>query len=269
MPLHRIESPHPNAVESALLRGLEEQNNAMQTHVAWLSAELARVSADEQTAREVGFPALAQMSWAWSAMQTALLEVATTPGELGMVAAHEGANWTSNFFAAAGSILKNVTWTLAPVMSLQVDKRAASGVSTSISGFQLVSLSSASQFSETGALSRPLTASVDIEIKFPLTGYYSTSTLSQKTTTLQLISSIVGLAGLFSVFGIALFVIESLSTVRVWPCCDSRPPACRNCCRRRLLQKAGGVEQPQSQSAAETISAGQVVELTKVSDTPN
>lgn len=52
MPLHRIESPHPNAVESALLRGLEEQNNAMQTHVAWLSAELARVSADEQTARK-------------------------------------------------------------------------------------------------------------------------------------------------------------------------------------------------------------------------
>jgi hypothetical protein len=52
MPLHRIESPHPNAVESALLRGLEEQNNAMQTHVAWLSAELARVSADEQTVRE-------------------------------------------------------------------------------------------------------------------------------------------------------------------------------------------------------------------------
>jgi hypothetical protein len=52
MPPHRIESPHPNAVESALLRGLEEQNNALQTHVAWLSAELARVSADEQTARE-------------------------------------------------------------------------------------------------------------------------------------------------------------------------------------------------------------------------
>jgi chromosome segregation ATPase len=47
-----IESPHPNAVEAALLRGLEEQNNALQTHVAWLSKELSRVSADEVRSRD-------------------------------------------------------------------------------------------------------------------------------------------------------------------------------------------------------------------------
>lgn len=47
-----LESPRPNAVEAALLRGLEQQNNALQTHVAWLSAELARASADEASARE-------------------------------------------------------------------------------------------------------------------------------------------------------------------------------------------------------------------------
>lgn len=52
MPPFTIESGHPNAVETALLRGLEEQNDALQLHVAWLSSELARSTADEAAARE-------------------------------------------------------------------------------------------------------------------------------------------------------------------------------------------------------------------------
>lgn len=71
---------------------------------AALAAAAARVH-DEASAREIGFPALAAASWAWAAMETALLAITTTPGELGILAAHEGANWPSNFYAAAGPIL--------------------------------------------------------------------------------------------------------------------------------------------------------------------
>ena len=73
-----------------------------------LEAAAARV-VNESTAREIGFPALAAMTWAWEAMMTSLLEITTTPGQLGMIAAHEGMNWPSNFYAAAGPILPFLT----------------------------------------------------------------------------------------------------------------------------------------------------------------
>lgn len=73
-----------------------------------LEAAAAKV-VDEASAREIGFPALAAMSWAWEAMITALLAYTTTPGELGMLSAHEGGNWPSNFYAAAGNILPYLT----------------------------------------------------------------------------------------------------------------------------------------------------------------
>ncbi len=79
-------------------------------------AEAAAAVVDAETAREIGFPALAAMSWAWTAMMTALLGYATSPGQLGMVGAHEGMNWPSNFLTAAGSILR-YTSACAPVES--------------------------------------------------------------------------------------------------------------------------------------------------------
>ena len=68
-----------------------------------LQAAMPRV-VDEASAREFGFPALAALSWAWTAMLTALLEVTTTAGELGMLAAHEGSNGPSNFFSIAAPL---------------------------------------------------------------------------------------------------------------------------------------------------------------------
>ena len=76
---------------------------------ACLAAQRLAVAAgqvvDEASAREVGFPALAALTWAWTDMMTALLGYASTPGELGMVAAHEGGNWPSYFLSTAGPIL--------------------------------------------------------------------------------------------------------------------------------------------------------------------
>ncbi len=69
-----------------------------------LQAAAAKV-VDADTAREFGFPALAALSWAWENMMNLLLAATTTPGELGMLAAHEGMNWPSHFFPAAGPIL--------------------------------------------------------------------------------------------------------------------------------------------------------------------
>ena len=69
-----------------------------------LQAAAAKV-VDEATAREFGFPALAALSWAWENMMNLLLAITTTPGQLGMLAAHEGMNWPSHFFPAAEPIL--------------------------------------------------------------------------------------------------------------------------------------------------------------------
>jgi hypothetical protein len=74
------------------------------TAAAALATAAAAVH-DEASARAVGFPALAAMSWAYTQLLTLLLSYAQSPGELGMLAAHEGMNWPSNFLALAGPIL--------------------------------------------------------------------------------------------------------------------------------------------------------------------
>ena len=82
-------------------------HNAM----AWVSTAgqalqvAAALVTDEATAREYGFPALTQLTSAYTDMLTLLLQFTTTPGELGMIVAHEGMNWPSNFLPAAGPIL--------------------------------------------------------------------------------------------------------------------------------------------------------------------
>jgi hypothetical protein len=67
-------------------------------------AQAAALVHDEATAREFGFPALAGLSWAYTDMLTALLGFAQSPGELGMLAAHEGMNWPG-FFSLAAPVL--------------------------------------------------------------------------------------------------------------------------------------------------------------------
>jgi hypothetical protein len=52
-----------------------------------LQAAAARV-VDADSARQFGVPALAALTWAWEDMMTLLLAITTTPGEIGMLAAH-------------------------------------------------------------------------------------------------------------------------------------------------------------------------------------
>jgi hypothetical protein len=68
-------------------------------------AAAAALVHDAASAEQYGFPALAAMSWAYTSMLTALLAFAETPGELGMLVAHEGANWPSNFLPLAAPLL--------------------------------------------------------------------------------------------------------------------------------------------------------------------
>ena len=100
-----------NSERAARWLGLFEYHNLMaQASIAGAALQVAAAQVhDEATARAVGFPALAAMSWAWTALITSLLAITTTPGELGMLGAHEGANWPSNFLAAAGPILPYLT----------------------------------------------------------------------------------------------------------------------------------------------------------------
>lgn len=79
--------------------------------MAWVSTAAQNLAAaaalvhDEATVRQYGFPALTALSDAYTDMMTLLLSFASSPGELGMLVAHEGMNWPAYLLAAAGPIL--------------------------------------------------------------------------------------------------------------------------------------------------------------------
>lgn len=73
---------------------------------------------DVESAKKFGLPLAAAVRDAYARMITLLLETTTTPGTLGMIAAHEGANWPSVFGAAVAPLAKflppEVMQTLSP-----------------------------------------------------------------------------------------------------------------------------------------------------------
>jgi hypothetical protein len=61
----------------------------------------------------------------------------------------------------------------------------------------------------------PTTASVVASFSFPLDNFYAVNVLSEKQSLVALLSSIVGLAGIFSFFGNLLGLVDALSTMRL------------------------------------------------------
>lgn len=59
---------------------------------------------DKASATEIGVPMAEAVRDAYTEMMTLLLQFTTTPGELGMLAAHGGANWPSKFGAVVNAL---------------------------------------------------------------------------------------------------------------------------------------------------------------------
>lgn len=110
--------------------------------------------------------------------------------------------------AKADALLQTVSWTLATVFDY-ADNRVTM---QSHRGLQLISFSQTSTYAPPSASSselpsiQPLFASVAITIALPFQGYYSSTVLTEKISSLQLFSSIIGLAGLLGAFRFAHYI---------------------------------------------------------------
>ncbi len=106
---------------------------------------------------------------------------------------------SADSMATPTSLLSTAAWEVAPLLAIQQD----SFTGRVTRGYQLVAVSSSSTFTATPAALKPAEASVALHISLPIQPFYSSTTLSEKLSVLQLLSSIVGLTGIFSAFGLA------------------------------------------------------------------
>lgn len=115
----------------------------------------------------------------------------------------------SSSSAMPNALLKNVSWTLAPVLDF-LDDQIANSQSR---GFQLISLAQSATFSSPTMSLAPLASSVVVTLTLPLQGYYSNTVRTQKITDLQLFNSIVGLAALMGAFGLVHSILYKANRI--------------------------------------------------------
>ena len=96
------------------------------------------------------------------------------------------------------SFLTSLSWELAPLLSIQNDNFT----NQRTKGYQLVGLTSSSTFETSATLIKPAESTIQVNFKLTLQSFYSITTLSEKISKLQLLSSIIGLSGIFSAFGL-------------------------------------------------------------------
>ncbi len=75
-------------------------------------------------------------------------------------------------------------------------------------------VSSSSSFLPTPATLRPLEAAISLRVVLSLQALYSFTLLSEKTSIIQLLSSVVGLTGIFGAFGLAYRGFRALTAVQ-------------------------------------------------------
>lgn len=112
--------------------------------------------------------------------------------------------------AMPGTLLSSISWTLPTLLSI-----VNSSISPSARGFTLTEathavVSSPLDDAEGGGLAvSPNAASVTITIVLPLNTFYAVTVLSEKQSFTALLSSIVGLAGVFGFFGTLLGLVDN------------------------------------------------------------
>lgn len=103
----------------------------------------------------------------------------------------------------SGGLLSTLQWQLSPLLTVVTDVNLQRSM-----GYALFQRGSSSSWSSvpaasvtSGATVLPLAASLRLQMLLPLQDYYENIVMSEKTSVLQLLTSIVGLSGLLAVFG--------------------------------------------------------------------
>jgi len=129
----------------------------------------------------------------------------------------DGSINTVSFSSALSSatnttLLSSLAWELQPVYSVLVDNVNSGSAGRTGRGYQVISGISSSSTVPSSPVILPLSMVVSVLINLPLQPTYSSTTLSPITTVAELLSSIIGLAGILAVFRI-LFVASERSVV--------------------------------------------------------
>lgn len=160
--------------------------------------------------------------------QSLLVEAGAIDG-LGVVTAF--ALPASKTHGVGGMFLSSVTWTLPTLLSVvnsTVPQFSSSRGYIITSGPYVVTQRSLREAQGGGLEIIPNTAAVAVKISFPLNTFYSTTLLSEKQTVSALLSSLIGLAGIFSLFGSLLAVTDlSAACLRKNACCARFVPGKR------------------------------------------
>lgn len=112
--------------------------------------------------------------------------------------------------ATPGVLLSSISWSLSTALSIM-----NSTVSPSFRGYAIVGSSKPTVTTQTlssdasGLRISPLASAVTLRVAFPVGNYADLTVLTEKQTILQLFASIIGLGGIFSLFGSLLSMVEA------------------------------------------------------------
>lgn len=112
---------------------------------------------------------------------------------------------------APGALLATVTWTLQPLLSVltsSVPAQASARGYTLSGSAHAVATAPLAAAADGAALVAPAAASVRVRVALPLQPFFQNVVLTEKVTVTALLTSIVGLAGIFSLFGTLLGVAD-------------------------------------------------------------
>lgn len=110
----------------------------------------------------------------------------------------------------ASGLLTSLSWQLQPMLAVVTD---FTGSGADARGYQLLPGPTSVARTVPGAVLLPLAAAVRVSIKLPLEATYSLTQLTPLTSPTSLLSSIIGLAGLLSVFRV-LFSLTEVALAR-------------------------------------------------------
>ncbi len=128
--------------------------------------------------------------------------------------------------SSGGGLLSTLAWQLAPLYGERTDQLN----SRATRGYQMVGVSVATTLTPLaqGLPSiKPAEESVVVRIVLPLQPFYSSTVLSEKVSTVQLVTSIFGLTGVFALFGVGFKATLA-----------AHDSVCKRCRARQLVPRA-------------------------------
>lgn len=171
----------------------------------------------------------------WGCQSVSLTAFATSPdGRLSVSAASAAARVTDH----TASLLSSIDWQVQPMLVLRNDTTTGSLTR----GYQLLAGSLTTAYSAAGVTILPASAAVDIRVKLSPAQLYSTITLQEKTSLLQLLAQIAGFTAIFGLIRMMFSHTEA---------CGNRIAACAS--RRRVKAVSSLGSKPEAPATAEGV----------------